>query len=112
MDKQVIFAFRGDMLCFMHVLLNVLDMDDKGIESRLVFEGEAVKLVKELEVSGNPLYAKAKAKGLIDCICRACSSKLGVLDYNKTVGIPMCDEMAGHPSMASYTARGYKIITM
>jgi hypothetical protein len=112
MNKFVFFAFNGNPMCFVHVLLNTLDLDSKGMEAKIVIEGEAVKLVKEMEESGNRMYKKAKEKGLIDCICKACSVKMGVLDYNKTVGIPLGEDMNGHPSMAAYIEKGYQIITL
>lgn len=112
MNKFVFFAFKGELLCFNHVLLNALDFSSKGMEAKIIIEGEAVKLVKELEESDNPMYKSAKTKGLIDGICKACSAKMGVLDYNQTVGIPLKDEMNGHPSMAAYIKEGYHIITL
>jgi hypothetical protein len=112
MNKYAIFAFKGELMCFQHVLLNALDMQSKGIESRVIIEGEAVKLVQELEESGNKLYKKAKDMGLIAVICKACSAKLGVLEYNQNVGIPMGDEMGGHPAMSTYIEQGYQIITL
>ena len=112
MEKVVIFAFKGDPMCFIHVLLNALDMDAKGLQSRIVIEGEAVRLIKGLEEEANPLYLKAKEKKLIDCICKACSAKLNVLDYNDTTGIPVTGDMNGHPSMEAYLAQGYKVITL
>ncbi len=112
MSKFVIFAFQGNPVCFMHVLLNALDMHSKGMETRVIIEGEAVKLVEEMETSSNHLYMDAKDKGIIDGICKACSAKMGVLDYNKTVGIPLKDDMSGHPSMALYINEGYHIITL
>jgi len=112
MKKYMIFAFRGDPMCFIHVLLNAKDMNEKGIECRIVMEGEAVKLLKGLEESGNPLYRKVKEAGLFECICRACSAKLGFLEYNETTGIPVTGDMAGHPSMSRYIDDGYSIITM
>ncbi len=108
MKKFAIFAFRGDAMCFVHVLLNALDMKQKGYDVKIIIEGEAVKLVGNMEA--NPLFQKAKS--LIDCICRACSAKLGVLEYNEESGIPMCDDMSGHPSMERYIKDGYVIITM
>ena len=112
MEKVVYFAFKGETMCFIHVLINVLDMNSKGMEAKIVFEGESVMLVKELEENRNPLYLKAKEGGMIDSICKACSFKMGVLEYNSKVGIPFSDEMNGHPSMASYVAQGYRIITL
>ena len=87
-------------------------MKSKGMDAKIVIEGEAVKLVKDMEESGNPLYKKAKGKGLIDCICKACSAKIGVLEFNETVGIPLASDMNGHPSMASYIDKGYQVITL
>lgn len=99
-------------MCFVHVLLNALDMDSKGMEAKIVIEGEAVKLIKEMEESGNSLYKKVKEKRLIDGICKACSSKMGVLEYNAAVGIPLIGDMSGHPSIASFMEKGYQIMTL
>ncbi|MBN1623813.1 MAG: cytoplasmic protein [Clostridia bacterium] len=112
MKKCVIFAFKGDPMCFIHVLLNANDMNEKGIECKIVMEGEAVTLLKDLEESKNPMYLKVRDAGYFECICRACSAKLGVLDFNETTGIPITGDMAGHPSMSRYLQAGYEIITM
>lgn len=112
MNKYAFFAFKGELMCFVHVLINAIDMNKKGMDVKIIIEGEAVKLVKELQESGNQLYVKVKDMGLIDCICKACSAKMGVLEYNEKTGISMGDEMNGHPSMASYIGQGYQIITL
>lgn len=111
MDKYALFAFRGDAMCFAHVLLNGLNMKDKGMDVKIVLEGEATALVKTMEESGNPLFAKVKERGLFDCICKACSAKMGVLEYNAQCGIPFSEEMSGHPAMSRYIQEGYTIIT-
>lgn len=112
MDKFIYFAFNGNQVCFTHVLLNALDMESKGLKALIIVEGEAVRLIKDMEASENPLYVKAKEKGLIDGICRACSAKMGVLEYNESVGIPLKDDMEGHPSMSAYVNEGYRVITL
>lgn len=112
MEKFVIFAFNGELMCFVHVLLNALDMDAKGKEVKIVMEGSAVRLIKELEENGNPLYKKAREKNLFDSICKACSATMGVLEYNEGTGIPVIGDMAGHPSMNDYIEKGYQIITL
>jgi hypothetical protein len=112
MEKIVIFSFKGDPLCFMHVLLNAADMNEKGMDVKIVIEGESVKIIKEMEESANTLYLKVKEKGLIDCICKACSAKMGVLEFNSGVGIPIVGDMNGHPSMSSYISKGYTVITL
>lgn len=110
--KVVFFAFKGELMCFNHVMLNALDMDGKGILVKIVMEGEAVTLIKALEEEKNELYLELKEKGIFDCICLACSYKMGVYDYNKTCGIPMNGDMSGHPAMAGYVEAGYQVITL
>lgn len=99
-------------MCFQHLLLNVLDLDNKGHEAKVIIEGEAVTLIQKLEESNNKHYFEAKEKGLIDCICRACSAKLGVLEYNQRTEIPLKGDMRGHPSMKSYIETDFEIITL
>lgn len=112
MKKIAFFAFKGDPMCFIHVLLNAIDLKDKGNDVAIIMEGEAVKIIKTLEDDQNPLYLKAKQMSLFDCICKACSAKLGVLEFNQTIGIPVGGDMSGHPSMEQYLAKDYQIITM
>ena len=62
-QKKVIFAFRGDPLCFIHVLLNGIDLHERGQEGLIIIEGEAVTLVPEMSKPGHflsSLYQKAK----------------------------------------------------
>jgi len=109
--KVAIFAFRGDTLCFIHVMLNALDMNRRGIDTKVILEGESVTLIQSMRVSGNKLFEQLVSAGLVDCVCKACSAKMGVLAYNESSGIRLCDEMNGHPAMATYLEQGYTIIT-
>jgi hypothetical protein len=113
-NKIALFAFKGDPVCFVHVLLNALDMHAQEYDVKIVLEGEATRLVPELAQQGNPLfglYSKVKGLSLIDAVCRACSSKMGVLKDVEAQGLPISDEMSGHPSMARYRSAGYEILT-
>ena len=112
MGKYVTFAFKGEPMCFIHVLLNAMDLAAKGHEARIVMEGEAVTLIKTLTESGDPLFKKAREQGLIDSVCKACSNKLGVLSYNEASGIPLKGDMSGHPSFAAFLEAGYTLITL
>jgi hypothetical protein len=114
MKKFALFAFNGDFMCFIHVLLNALDMKERGHEVRIVIEGSATKLIPDLGKEGNPmhaLYQKAKDLSLIDGACKACSNKMGVLDAVQQEGFRLLDDMSGHPGMATYQEEGYEIIT-
>ena len=114
MRRIALFAFNGELMCFIHVLLNALDMNEKGYDVKIVIEGSATKLVPELAKEGNPMlrpYEKAKGLDLIDGVCRACSNKMGTLDAAQAQGLRLLDEMSGHPSMARYMEEGYEVIS-
>ena len=114
MKKVALFAFNGEFMCFIHVLLNAIDMSEKGYEVKIVIEGSATKLVPELAGKDNPMYSlyeKAKKLDLIDGACKACSNKMGVLKEIKGQGIKLLGEMTGHPSMSRYKEEGFEIIT-
>lgn len=112
--KVVLVAFDGDAMCFVHVLLNALDMKKKGYDVKVVIEGSATVLVNDLNKEGAqfaPFYAQVKQLGLIDCVCMACATKLGALEGVKAQGLPLNNEMTGHPSLATYIDDGYQVIT-
>ena len=114
MKKTALFVFNGDPMCFIHVLLNALDMHEKGYEVATVIEGAATKLIPELEKSENPLHPlwnKAKAAGLIEGACKACSQKMKTLDAAQAQGLALLDDMAGHPGMAHFRDAGFEIIS-
>lgn len=115
MKKIAIFAFRGEAMCFVHVLLNAIDINEKGMECKVIIEGEATRLIPEMERPDNflnNLYLKVKEKGLIDAVCKACSQKMGVLAEVERLGLPVASEMSGHISMARYLNMGFEIITL
>lgn len=114
MKKVALFAFNGELMCFMHVLLNAIDMNERGYEVKIVIEGSATKLVPELAKEDSPmhrLYEKAKGLDLIDGVCKACSNKMGTIEAVKVEGLRLLDEMTGHPSIARYKEEGFEVIT-
>jgi hypothetical protein len=114
MKKVAMFVFNGDPMCFIHVLLNGLDLSEKGNEVRIIVEGSATKLIPELVKEDHPLhtlYRKALEKDLIVGACKACSAKLGVNQPVEETGLPLLDDMHGHPGMAPYLDGGFEIIS-
>ncbi len=114
MKKVALFAFNGEFMCFIHVLLNGLDMKRNGDEVKIVVEGAAAKLIPEIAQKWNPmhhLYLKARDQNLIDGVCRACSAKMEVAAAIEEEGLPFLEGMSGHPSMASYLNNGFEIIS-
>jgi hypothetical protein len=43
-----LFAFTGEAMCFMHVLLNGFNLQAKGGEVKIIIEGAACRLAPEL----------------------------------------------------------------
>ncbi|MFW5734682.1 MAG: cytoplasmic protein [Oceanidesulfovibrio sp.] len=114
MSKFALFPFRGEPLCFIHVLLNALNMAERGHEAVIVLEGESCSLVGEMAKENHQLhtlYARAKDKGLIAGACKACSTKLGAADAVRAEGLELIEGMHGHPSMAEYAEWGFTVIT-
>jgi hypothetical protein len=127
MRKFALFAFNGDPMCFVHVLLHALDVNEKGHEVALVVEGSATKLVKLL--SGGPgledfaeqnpkmyqmlkdLFGQVRDADIISCVCQACSNMMGALEDAKQLELPLCNELQGHPSMTRYIEEGYEIVS-
>lgn len=114
MKKFALFVFNGDPMCFIHVLLNGLDLKEKGHSPRIILEGASVQLIPELVKPDHPLnklWTKSLALEIVEGVCKACANKLGTLEDAKKQGLPLLDDMAGHPGMAGYEARGFQIIT-
>ena len=115
MNKTAIFAFKGSPICFVHVLLNAIDLHDRGRAVKIILEGEATKLIIDLRKPEHPLHAlyeKVKKLELIDAVCRACAIKMGALEAAEAEGLKIADEMAGHVGMAPYIEKGYTIVTL
>lgn len=114
MKKVALFAFNGEAMCFIHVLLNALDLSARGNEVRVVIEGTATQLIPDLFDEGNPLgklYAQAREQELIHGACRACASKMGTASSAEEQGLALLNDMSGHPSMARFMETGYDILT-
>jgi hypothetical protein len=114
MKKVALFAFNGDSMCFIHVLLNALDLKAKGNEVRIVLEGSATKLLPEMAGGQSPLsrlYLRAKEQGLFEGACKACSTKMNVVEAVQKENLSLLGDMSGHPSMSPYLEQDYEIIT-
>ena len=113
--KVALFGFNGDPMCFVHVMLNALDLEARGHEVALVIEGSATKLVREFhddpERPFANLYRKVKDKGLVAGVCRACANKMGSRDSAEAQGLELLGEMSGHPGVAPFLEQGYTVLT-
>lgn len=114
MKKVALFVFNGDPVCFIHVLLNGLDLQAKDMGGRIVVEGAATALLPKLADTANPLHKlweKAKAAGIVDGVCKGCAHKMGTAEEAVRQGLPLLDDMSGHPSMSRYMEDGFEVIS-
>jgi hypothetical protein len=114
MKKFALFVFNGDPMCFVHVLLNALDMKEKGHAPRIILEGASVKLLPELVNAANPLnklWTGVLDQDLVVGVCKACSNKLGTLKDAEKQGLTLLGDMSGHPSMVEYRSNDFELIT-
>jgi hypothetical protein len=66
--------------------------------------------VSKQEYCLHGLYTQVKEADLIQGVCRACSMKMQVLELIEKTGLPLLDDMSGHPGMAKYIEDGFEII--
>ena len=113
MKKYALFVFNGDAMCFIHVLLNALDVHARGCEAKIIMEGGSVRLVDGLFQPGklHGLWKKALEAGLVAGVCKACAATLESLADAEKHTLPLLGDMSGHPSMLTYREQGYEIIT-
>ncbi|MGI6545897.1 MAG: hypothetical protein ACOX2M_05605 [Fastidiosipilaceae bacterium] len=112
MKKVLFYAMTGEKMCFMHVLMNAIQLHNAGHSVSVIFEGASVKLPSVLEREENKLYLQAKEAGIIKGICFACSQVMEVLEANEATGLPMLKDMNGHAGMLDEINAGYEIISM
>ena len=81
-------------------------MSDKGYEAKIIIEGACDEIGKA--VSNRQ---RAKSKGLVAGVCKACANKMETISEAKIQGLPLLEDMLGHPGMARYRDAGFEIIT-
>jgi len=114
MEKVALFVFRGDIPCFIHVMLNAIDMREKGMEVQVILEGESSKVLAELSRRSHPMHAlfeKTKSLGLFAGACKACAHAMGTLDAVANENLPLLEDMHGHAGMVSCLQKSFQIIT-
>lgn len=112
MERILLYGMTGEKMCFLHVLMNAVDLAASGREVKVVFEGASVRLVPVFEQERHPLYLKAKSQGLIAGVCLACSRMMDVYEPNAASGLPLLEDMNGHAGMKPFLDAGYAVVSM
>ena len=79
---------------------------------KIVFDGAGTKWISELENEAHdahPLYQAVKEN--IHGACRFCSKAFGVFKEVKDSEVPLLDDYDDHPSLRSFIAEGYQVVT-
>jgi hypothetical protein len=116
-EKIAIFLFAGpEMPCRMiHTFIWALDIVERGGEAKVILEGEAPKwllVLPDPKHGRHALYRKAKEKGLIDAVCKACAVQAQALEAAAEEGLRLVYDASGHVSLIPYTEAGYQIVTL
>ena len=109
MTKVVFFAFNAEPVCFMHAILNAIDLEEKGMWGEIVFEGKStdlIPLISQPDHFINPLYVQAKERGMFYGACLSCSNKMNVTDIVEAENIPFADAV----SMNMFCEPAYGVI--
>lgn len=116
MKKIAMFSFQGELMCFMHVLLNCVDLKNKNYDVKLIIEGKSTKTIEEISKNKSStiysLYEKAKNLDIIAGVCKACSKATNSYDFAVSEGLKILDDLEGHPSMEKYIKDDYEIIVI
>lgn len=115
MTKVVFFAFSGEPVCFMHAILNALDLEEQGMWGEIVFEGKSTDLIPLISKPDHyiyPLFEQAKERGMFYGACHSCANKMKVAEFFEKENIPLIGDMSGHPPMSDFIRQGYTIITI
>ena len=113
MTKAALFVLTGDTTYFYHVLLNCLDMADKGHSPEIVMDGASTRLLSDMSRRDhylNHLWETVKSEGLVAGVCRSCSNRMGTLEDARVQGLDLLSDLNGHPDMAWFRENGYEII--
>ncbi|MBI2411705.1 MAG: DsrE family protein [Deltaproteobacteria bacterium] len=100
----------------LHSLLYTKELNEKGFEARLIFDGGGTRWAGELSKEDHKLhelFESVKASGAIHGVCQFCVDAFGgSVDEVERAGLKVIGEYSGHPSVAGLIADGFKVITL
>jgi hypothetical protein len=110
MRKQLFVLFNYNKGIFTHILLNVLDLADKGYDVGIIFESEACKYILEFEEKKYDKFEQIKEKKLIFAVCEVCSKSMNALQSALRQGLPVNGELYGHPPLREWIKLDYDVM--
>lgn len=103
---------HGDMARAANALELASELQEAGDEAAVVFDGAATKWVPELAKSDHPLHGLFESvRDTVTGACRHCAVAFGAREGVQAAGVPLLGEHHGHPSLRTFVAQGYEVIT-
>ncbi len=112
MTKMLFVVWTANKGIFTHILMNLIDLNDKGHEVGLVFESEGCKLIKDYYENKNDKFEKIKELKLITSVCKVCAKSMGSLEIAEEQGLPIHDDLFGHTPLEKWISQDYQIISV
>lgn len=99
-----------------HSLIYTKELNDKGHDVKLVFDGGGTAWIRRIAEDDNPLnplYLELKEAGVIEGVCHFCATAFGdKIENIDKEGLKLLGDYIEHPSIASFIEEGYQIITL
>ena len=95
-----------------NALLVAKELQENGDDVKLLFDGagtEGLAAVAKPDHKAHSLYQAVQA--IVIGACSYCASAFGVRETLQDLGIPLLEDYAQHPSLRSYLAEGYQLVT-
>lgn len=85
--------------------------ETEGDTVEIVFDGAATQWIPELEDEDHDYHELYRSVRDEIVVCDYCAAAYGVNEAVENSGITLLDEYEGHPSVRSFVADGYEVIT-
>lgn len=102
-----------------HALLYSKELNEKGHEVRLVFDGASTEWLARWDDPKDEdddrmggLFNSIKNAGLAYVVCDFCSGAFHVRDKLAAAGEPLDGEYMNHPSVVGLIDEGYQLVTL
>ncbi len=94
-----------------HFLLNAKDLKQKGVDVKIILEGDATKYVTKIGDASHPLNAMYQSiKSSIVAVCKGCAITTRTLEAAEEQGLPVIGNLENHVAIEPYIKEGYQVI--
>ena len=112
MQKLLFVIWTANKGIFTHIMMNILDFNEKNYNVGIVFESEGCKLISEYEDKKSEKFEKIKELNLIASVCKVCAKATRVLESAERQNLPVHDDLFGHTPLEKWVKQGYQIISV